>query len=365
MIGQTIIGRFAGDTPPASFLDQIDAGELGGVILFAENVAGGENQTRQLDAQLQRAAKRGGNPPLLIMTDQEGGEVKRLAWAPPLRAPAEMGSSAVAQAEGEAAGKALRAVGINIDLAPVADTVHVPDSFLHTRSFGSEPLLVAERACGFAAGLASAGVGFTLKHFPGLGRALTSTDVQPTTVAASMSALRSDYQPYLACGASPDALVMVSSAIYPSLTGTSTPAVLSPEIYKVELPFATGGRPLTISDDLQAAALAGDADVGQRALNAGLDILLYAQTAEASLDAFQSVLAAAESGAVKRARIEQAYQAVEALKQRVAGATPPAAGASSTATASAAQVGSDPESGGVSATVNREAQPESEARPEG
>lgn len=334
MIGQTIIGRFAGSVPPASFLDQIRSGELGGVILYTENVAGGETATRQVDEQLQRAAKEGGNPPLLIMTDQEGGEVKRLAWAPPELAAAEMASSTIAQSEGEATGRALRSVGINVDLAPVADVVHVADSFLGSRSFGSNPTLVAERACGFAAGIASQGVAYTLKHFPGLGRALTSTDVQPTTVNAPATALRSDYLPYVACGNNPYGLVMVNSAIYPSLTGTTTPAVLSPKIYDTELPIATSGHPVTISDDLQSPALTNEITPGQRAINAGLDILLYATTQEGSANAFQGLLAAAESGSIGRARLAQADQAIQGLKDRVAGALPSSAAAGAEAASS-------------------------------
>ena len=331
MLGQLIVGRFSGAAPPAAFLDQIRSGELGGVILFTENVAAGPTATRDLDEQLQRAATEGGNPPLLIMTDQEGGEVKRLAWAPPRMAAAEMPSGAVARAEGEATGRAMRAVGINVDLAPVADTVHVARSFLHTRSFGSDPASVAERACGFANGIASQGVAYTLKHFPGLGRALTNTDVQPTTVDASASALREDYLPYRECAGNADALVMVNSAIYPSLTGTKTPAVMSPEIYKTELPMATSATPVTISDDLQAAALVKEDRPAQRALTAGLDILLYAQSAEAALDAFVKLRVVAESGGIPSSRIEQAYQAVEGLKVRVAGAQPPATQGGSTA----------------------------------
>jgi beta-N-acetylhexosaminidase len=360
MLGQTIVGRFAGATPPVSFLDQVRSGQLGGVILFTENVAGGEASTRALDQQLQRVAKEGRNPPLLIMTDQEGGEVKRLEWAPPRLAAAEMPSSAIAQAEGEATGQALRSVGINVDLAPVADVVHVADSFLHTRSFGSDPAVVAARACSFAAGIASQGVAYTLKHFPGLGRALTSTDVQPTTVNATASELRSDYQPYVSCANNPDGLVMVNSAIYPSLTGSTTPAVLSPEIYRTELPLATGGHPITISDDLQAAALADELTPGRRALDAGLDILLYAQTSEAALDAFKGLLADAEAGRIPRARIEQAYRAVLTLKERVAGAAPPS-GSAEEAGASGQESDSYPGNVGASETLEPEGQPHSTA----
>ncbi len=363
MLGQTIIGRFAGATPPAAFLDQVRAGQLGGVILYTENVAGGQAAVRGLDRQLQHVAKEGGNPPLLIMTDQEGGEVKRLEWAPPRLAAAEMSSSAIAQAEGEATGRALRSVGINVDLAPVADVVHVEDSFLHTRSFGSDPTVVAERVCSFAAGIASQGVAYTLKHFPGLGRALSSTDVQPTTINAPASALRSDYAPYLACGSNAGALVMVSSAIYPSLTGSATPAVLSPEIYKTELPLATGSSPPTISDDLQAAALANEVTPGRRALDAGLDMLLYAETDDASVEAFQGLLYDAQSGRIPRTRVEQAYQVIQTLKQRVAGASA-ATGAASPRAAAAQESASYPESIGAPETVKPEVQSSAAGRPE-
>jgi beta-N-acetylhexosaminidase len=375
MIGQTIVGRFAGSGPPASFLDQIRSGELGGVILYSENVAGGETATRQLDEQLQRAAKEGGNPPLLIMTDQEGGEVKRLAWAPPELAAAEMASSTIAQSEGEATGRALRSVGINVDLAPVADVIHVAGSFLGRRSFGANPRLVAERACGFAAGIASQGVAYTLKHFPGLGRAMTSTDVQPTTVNATAKLLRSDYVPYVDCGNNPNGLVMINSAIYPSLTGTSTPAVLSPKIYETELPLATSGHPVTISDDLQSPALANEVTPAQRAINAGLDILLYATTQKGSTRAFQGLLAAAASGSITRPRLEQADRAIQGLKERVAGALPPSAPAGAEATASQAvkaggtgieRIGGEanPESAGAREPVKPEVQTETGAQQE-
>jgi beta-N-acetylhexosaminidase len=322
MIGQTIIARFAGPSPSASFLARIREGQVGGVILFSDNVTGGEAATRQLIGRLQQTAADGGSPPLLIMIDQEGGEVKRLYWAPPSLAPRDMTSSAVARREGEATGKALRSVGVNVDLAPVADVERVPGSFLGARSFGSDPALVASRACQFAEGLAGQDVAFTLKHFPGLGRALTSTDVQPTTIEASASGLREDYGPYRECGVSEDALVMISSAMYPNLAGSSQPAVLSSEIYRQELPLATGGTPVTISDDVQAAALQGESAPAQRAINAGLDLVLYAQTEGGSADAFHRLQEVAHSGGISRNRLEEADQAIQSLKELVAGAPP-------------------------------------------
>ena len=250
------------------------------------------------------------------MTDQEGGAVNRVRGAPRLAA-GEMSSTATARAQGRAAGRLLRSLGINLDLAPVADVERLPRSFLGARSFGSDPQRVAARACAFARGLASEGVGYTLKHFPGLGWAPQSTDLAATVVGQSAVTLQRDYAAYALCGTDPRALVMVNSAIYPGLSGPA-PAVLSPEIYRREIPAGIGPGVLTVSDDLQAPALAGQARPALRAINAGLDLLLYAGTEAASTRAYRRLLMFARAGEVDRARIHAAWQAVIALKRRIA-----------------------------------------------
>jgi beta-N-acetylhexosaminidase len=322
MLGQMIVSPYAGSSPPPALLARVRAGEVGGVILFSANTAGGEASTRAQIAALQVAASAGGKPPLLIMTDQEGGEVRRLTWARPFLAAAEMRSTTVAHAEGAAAGEALRAVGVNLDLAPVSDVVRVTNSFLGMRSFGDEPLAVSERACAFAGGLATAGVGYTLKHFPGLGRALGDTDNEPVTIQASAEEIRSDYEAYIRCASNPDGLVMVSNAAYPTLTGDSTPAVMSPEIYKIELGQVVGYNGVTISDALGAGALARESAPAERAIDAGLDLALYAGTEEESTNAYMALREDLRTGGIPRSRVEQAYKAIMALKVEVAGATP-------------------------------------------
>jgi beta-N-acetylhexosaminidase len=316
MLGQMIVARFAGSVPSSSLLLRIRAGQVGGVILFGDNVAGGLSATRALTDELQKAAAEGGNPPLLIMTDQEGGEVKRLP-GPPSLAPSQMASAQVAYQQGMATGQLLRSVGINVDLAPVADVERVPDSFLGTRAFGSSPGVVASLACAFARGLASQGVASTLKHFPGLGRATGNTDFGPVSIPAASSDLRDDYQPYRTCGAGPRGLVMISNAIYPALSG-QLPAVMSPAIYNRELPLAIpDASPVTISDDLQAGALTDQIAPARRAIDAGLDLLLYAQTEQASAIAYSVLLREARQGLLSITRISAADRKIAALKRRV------------------------------------------------
>lgn len=89
MLGQMMVTAFSGPRPSTNLLTRIQDGELGGVILFSDNVVGGPVAIRALTGELQSAAARGGNPPLLIMTDQEGGDANRLA-GPPAVPPATM-----------------------------------------------------------------------------------------------------------------------------------------------------------------------------------------------------------------------------------------------------------------------------------
>lgn len=310
-----IVARFHGPMPSAAFLDRIRGGQIGGVILFSDNVAGGVAATRHLTAVLQHAAAAGGNPPLLIMTDQEGGPVRRLA-GPPSLAPADMTSSGEASAQGEAAGALLRSAGINLDLAPVADVEPSPN-FLGSRSFGGSPAIVGARACAFALGLASEGVAYTLKHFPGLGLANGNTDLGSVSIPASAATLRSGYRAYQVCGGGPLALVMVSSASYPAL-GASVPAVMASTIYRRELPLAVPGHAaLTISDDLESPSIESQTAPARQAIDAGLDLLLYAQTEQASAFAYSKLLSEARAGLIPEARLTAASRRIRALKARL------------------------------------------------
>jgi beta-N-acetylhexosaminidase len=317
-LGQKIVTAYDGTAPPASLLRAARRGHIGGVILFARNVASVAAVRRSVD-RLQHAARRGGNPPLLVMVDQEGGSVKRFASLPPRISPQQMGAgrapAASALSQGIRTGRALRAAGVDVDLAPVADVPPGSLNILGDRAYGHDPRTVARAACSFADGLGRGGVAATFKHFPGLGRARTNTDLQPTAVTATKPELESDILPYRSCAASVP-LVMVSSASYPAVTGT-LPAVLAPATYRRMLP-STGFRGLTISDDLEAPSIASLASPGRRAINAGLDLLLYGRgenTAEAAYARLRADLVAHRLSARK---VRRSAADIVALKDRYA-----------------------------------------------
>lgn len=316
-VGQTLVGRYPGRIPTDAFVARIRRGELGGVILFADNVVNSVDVTRKVVDGLQKAAKAGGNPPLLIMTDQEGGLVKRLPGAPD-RAARSMNSVAVARAQGAATGALLRKAGVNFDLAPVADVSKVRGSFLGTRTFGTDPVLVAQRACAFADGLAGARVASSLKHFPGLGRARGNTDDGRITIDAGAADIRGDLKPYDRCASKPLSTVMMSSATYPKLLGGDAPAVLSPVAYARELRRAgvSAGTP-TISDDLDAGAIRGRDHPARRAVQAGLDLLLFASGPNTSAVAYSALVGDVKAGTIRAARVRDAAAAVMRLKSRL------------------------------------------------
>jgi beta-N-acetylhexosaminidase len=312
-VGQLVIATYKGTTPPQSLIKAVRSGHIGAVILMGGNTAGGLSSVHTATAALQAAAHAGGNYGLLIMTDQEGGEVKRLIGAPNYSA-AQMSNPTLARAQGVATAKLLKRAGVNLDLAPVADVTRV-NGFIKQegRAFGSKPATVANAACAFANGLASQGVAYTLKHFPGLGSAINSTDVQPVSISESAANIHADGAAYRKCGHAPLAVVMVSSASYVHLTG-GTPAVLSRKIYGQV--FASDGiTALPISDSFQTGAIANLRTPARNAINAGLDMVMYPGTESAALRAYSLLLADVKQGKLGSARIQAAAARVLTLKQ--------------------------------------------------
>ncbi len=313
-IGQLLIGTWNGTSPSAGMLAAVRNGEIGGVIVMADNLTSGVSVARSAIRSLQNAARAGHNPALLVMTDQEGGEVKRLPGAPRYAA-SQMSNPTLAAAQGRATGRLLRSVGVNVDLAPVADVTRTYGFMTQeSRTFGNSPAAVAKAACAFAKGLQSQGVAYTLKHFPGLGDAVATTDTQPVTVSESAADIHADDAAYRLCGSGRLALVMISSASYTNLTGT-TPAVMSPHTYTA---LADDGvTALPISDSLQAGALEHIDSPARKAISAGLDMAMYTGMASAALHSYSILLADARAGQLGRARVDAAASRVLLLKRRL------------------------------------------------
>ena len=321
LVGQRLIVAFRGTSAPASLLAQLRTGSAGGVVLFSRNIAT-PDQVRALTARMGVAARAGGAPPPLVCVDQEGGAVKRLAWAPPDIAPPQLGDLPVAEShrQGLLTGRELRALGINCDLAPVADVLAVPGSFIAAqgREFSADPAVAAPRVAAFAQGLDQAGVAATLKHFPGLGDARQTTDTHLVTIGASAGALDDGLAPFRSGIDAGAPMVMLSSATYTALgplPGAWSPRIIG-DLLRSELGF--GGVVITDSLD-SAAGLRGWAtpEVAMQSAAAGADLLLITGSTETSEGTYIQLFAAARSGALPRAGLQQSYDRILALKRRL------------------------------------------------
>lgn len=301
--GETIVSALAGPPSP-TFLARIRAGEMGGVILTHRWTPAEFSATT---AKLHAVSCEIGRP-LLVFVDQEGGVIRRLTWAPPFHSARELGRLGVEQTQTEAAAaaSALRRAGVDVDLAPVADTLG-PGGFLGDRSFGSNPSVVAQLAATFIRAMQAGRVAATAKHFPGLGAARRSTDDALVSVRTTPLA---PFRGAIAAGAR---LVMVSNASYPKLDPSGTPAVFSHSIVSGLLRGTLGFRGAVISDALNAPAPYRTPDAPGRALAAGVDILLYTDSAQAHFG-YNELTADAQRSAATRAQLTRAVAHIRALR---------------------------------------------------
>jgi beta-N-acetylhexosaminidase len=323
--GQRVIYSYQGLTPPQHLLTLIRQGEVGGVIFFGGNISS-ESQIAGVITQLRQAqAASPVHLPLLLMTDQEGGIVKRLP-GPPFQSAKQVGQSAnpvaAATAQGAAAGQNMSGVGMNLNLAPVLDVYRTPGNFLDAaqRSFSQNPLTVSQLGSAFIVAQQKTGVAATAKHFPGLGAAPNgaNTDERPVTLTVSLSNLRSiDELPYAAAVQNGVKLVMMSWAVYPALDANH-PAGMSSTVVQNELRGRIGFTGVTITDALEAGALQAFGSAGNRALSAaeaGMDLLLCSSGDPAQGDAAVAALVnGVNTGKLSRAGFDAAVGRVDALK---------------------------------------------------
>jgi len=286
LAGQRIIYAYSGLKPPSSLVALIHAGEAAGVILFGPNIANLE-QIHAVVEQLQQASLTSPlHTRMLILTDQEGGQVRRLPGAPVLsekQIGERSNSIELASLSGRGAEENLASVGINVNLAPVLDVYRQPGDFIDQfqRSYSANARDVTNLGAAFIAAQQLSGVAATAKHFPGLGAATQSqnTDLRPTVLNSPLAVLRSvDELPYRKAIAAGVKLVMLSWATYPALD-PHYPAGLSADVIRGELRTRLGFHGVTITDGINAGAVTpfgSLAERGVQAAAAGADLILCA-----------------------------------------------------------------------------------------
>jgi len=329
LAGQRVIFSYPGATPPASLLDLIAAGLVGGVIFFGENITS-LSQIAGVVTQLKEAhAASPVSSPLLLMTDQEGGIVRRLPGEPVL-SEKEIGASAdpvaEASAAGTGAGQNLAGVGMNTNLAPVLDVFRQAGNFDDEfgRSYSMDQNVCAECGAAMITAQQKLNIAATAKHFPGLGAATVdqNTDLGPVTLDVPLADLRSiDEVPFRTAIAAGVRMVMTSWAMYPALD-PKLPSGLSPTIVGGELRGRLKFRGVTITDALEAGAIASfgtPAQCGVLAAQAGMDVLLCsARDVSEGQDTVAAIADALQHHALNPGQFEIALRRVLALRNSLA-----------------------------------------------
>lgn len=309
-----------GTAADSGLLRAVREGRVGSVILFAANIVS-DSQVRALTSSLQRAAREGHNPPLLISTDQEGGQVKRFPSGPPDLSPPQIGDThnpSVAYREGRATGAYLKSRGVNWDLAPVSDVPTWPGAFIwqQGRAFSFNPHTVANMATQFALGLQSAHVAATAKHFPGDGTASVDTDNKLDELHPTPLQRRQALFPYRSMIPRGLESIMVTTAGFPAYDPSGTPAALSSRIIRGLLRGQLKFAGVAITDALGTPTGHDETTAGVIAASAGADVLLYTDSAPGELAALQAAL---RSGQISHAAAAASYQRIVALKQKLRG----------------------------------------------
>jgi beta-N-acetylhexosaminidase len=291
-VGQLLmVGLSSSDPGPATLAPAIGDQHVGGVVLDGSGWSSAQ-MVRSAAGALQEMATQAatGGVRLYVAGNQEGGQHGSLQafYGPGFQdIPAALDQGALPpatlQERAQAWGQELVGAGLNLDLAPVLDTVppgtdaaNQPIGVLR-RQLGGDPATVASHGAAFVRGIEAAGESVAEKHFPGLGRVTGNTDFTATGVTDQTTGSADPYlQPYQAGWQAGAQMVMVALASYPRIDPANA-AVFSPALITRLLRGQLGFGGVVISDDLGAAAAVQAVAPGDRAtrfLRAGGDVVL-------------------------------------------------------------------------------------------
>ncbi len=324
LAGQVLVVGFAGKDAPGELLGPCARGELGGIILFKRNL-GTMHEVAALVGRFVAASPP--DLPLLVAVDQEGGRVARLG-APLLRLPpmamlGRLDDVGLTARAGELLGRQLRALGFNMNFAPVLDVNTNPDNpVIGDRAFGPDPACVVRHGLAFGRGLSRGGVLACGKHFPGHG----DTDLDSHLALPRLRHGRErldeiELAPFRAARGALPAL-MTAHVIFDALA-PGKPATVAREVVTDLLRGELGYDGVVVSDDLEMRALSDHYDVAQAAclaIEAGCDILLVCSRADWALRAQAALATRAEADPPFRSRLAEAADRAIALRR----ARPPA-----------------------------------------
>ena len=304
----------AGDTTK----EKLSEYPVGGLVYFDRNIESADQLKEMLDTVNNTMIY-----PIFLAVDEEGGSVSRVAGAglaEDVGDMSEIGKTCdpeKAKEVGTTIGSYLSELGFNVDFAPVADVASVDDSTIGTRSFGSDPNVVASMVSAEVQGLQDSGVSACLKHFPGIGDTTTDTHEEKTVSEKTMEDMQQTDLPAFQSGIEAGVdFVMVSHMSLPNVIGDDTPCSLSGTIITDLLRNQLGYDGIVITDALNMGAITetySSAEAAVKAIEAGADMLLMPENFE---EAYQGVLEAVQAGTISEDRINESLKRIYRVKYR-------------------------------------------------
>ena len=318
-IGQLLIVGFDGTEMSPRLRSLLTRIQPGGVILFARNIVGAEQTYRLL-----KDCRACVSAPLFTCVDLEGGLVDRfrntLGPAPPAADVFATGDRKLFRKHGRVIGESCRALGFNVDFAPVLDLAFAASrGVMRSRAVSADPKQVVVYAREFLAGLRRAAVFGCGKHFPGLGEANLDTHHELPSVAKSWKQLwEQDLQPYRAMRRDLP-MILVGHANYPEVTRDRTPASLSKKWISEILRAKIGFRGLVVSDDLEMGGVLKAAPIEQATLEfirAGGDLALLCHMEEGILRSYGALAKEAQRDPRFARRVTESTSRILAFKKK-------------------------------------------------
>jgi beta-N-acetylhexosaminidase len=325
-IGQLLMVGFWGSTPSQEIIDLIQRYRVGNIILFSRNVRDA-SQVLELTQSLQMIAKEAGHHyPLLIAIDQENGIVQRLGEAatifPGNMALGAIGSEEMAYKLALATGRELKALGINMNLAPVVDVNNNPaNPVIGVRSFGEDPQQVARLGSAMVKGYHTAGILSCLKHFPGHGDTAVDSHLVLPMIPYALRRLEAlELLPFRSGIEAGAESVMIAHVSFPALTQHDMlPATLSSAIVQGLLREKLGFNGVILSDCLEMKAISetlGTQLAAVMALQAGIDLVLVSHHYTQQRESIEAIREAVQTHKLSPQALQQTAQRVLRLKAR-------------------------------------------------
>ena len=327
-VGQLMMVGVDATSPKQASTEAVASQHVGNIFIAGRTTAGSQATQKVISSFTSKVGPdTTHSAPMLVATDQEGGEVQVLTGSGFSNIPSAMDQSTQPRdqlvASARTWGKELADVGVNMNLAPVVDLVDIDRPTTNEpighwgREYGHDATTVSSQAGAFAAGMQASKVIPTYKHFPGLGRVTANTDTSADVVDRTTGRLPdtavSVFASAIAAGAQ---VIMVSSATY-ALIDPSAPAVFSSTIVTEMLRTEMGFTGVVITDDVSAAVQVQGVAAGERAVRAvraGCDIVLASADPTVAADMVKALVAAAQSDPAFAARVDESAARVLALK---------------------------------------------------